>query len=498
MPDEDMEMGVDFAHAGLVEDIDIDLDFPIGQLDADMVLEDFDRDLNSDTRDELMVEGDDLHYGMVDAIEIDHNVSAAAANDIDIDLGHEVDSIWQGTLPPGDDNPTAEIDYLDEAGIEQMEAEEEDIQTGGWLQPVGSQDADPIGDPNSTSTGLSLDPLETHEDFHPQALAAAHGESSGHPEGSQSDSEGRHTAAITNVKEGTQLGVPEDPPQEGQFATSAYERAEEPPDTEKNESQVNHLDGVAIAKNSGINPEEEEPSRLEEAGDSADEVEAVPTDESHLPRASNGPEESEGVAVTDVDEDEDEDDEDEDEDENDDKNEYNDQADSSQPDGLDQPTGDVDASEGQLGDESYVEATDDQARPHGASHTELTELDQSYPQSVGSTSGGVVEEEASNRRGSAVTTATPSVGASNRDNPIKLADDYGVYISYGSTDYNLFAKDENDDPNDYFLSDKSALDFSLMQFLSSLREVISEEVSPLDELVMHVDGLGLEFSEVSC
>jgi len=488
-----MEMGVDFAHAGLVEDIDIDLDFPIGQLDADMVLEDFDRDLNSDTRDELMIEGDDLHYGMVDAIEIDHNASAAAANDIDIDLGHEVESIWQGTLPPGDDNPTAEIDYLDEAGVEQMEDEEGDIRTGGWLQPVGSQDTNAMGDPNSTSAGLSLGSLEAHEDFPPEVLAAAHSESSGHSEGSQSDAEDRHTAAIADVKEGTQLSVLEDPPQEGQFTASTYERAEEPPNTEKGESQVDHSDGDAIAKNSGLNPEEEEPSRLKEAGNPAEEVDRVPADESHPPRASNGPGESEGVAVTNVDEDEDGD-----EDENDDENEYNDLADPSQPDGVDQSAGDVDASEDQLGGESYVKATDDQAQTHDASDTELTELDQSYPESVGSTSGEVVEEEASGRRGSVVNTATPSVGAGNRDDPIKLANHYGVYISYGSTDYNLFAKDENDDPNDYFLSDKSALDFSLMQFLSSLREVISEEVSPLDELVMHVDGLGLEFSEVSC
>src|SRR3954451_3773726 len=98
MPDEEMEMAVDFGQAGFGEDIDIDLDFPTGQPDDDMDLEDFDRlhDIqNSDTRDELMAEGDDLSYGMVDAIELDHNISAAAANDIDIELGNAVESIWQ-------------------------------------------------------------------------------------------------------------------------------------------------------------------------------------------------------------------------------------------------------------------------------------------------------------------------------------------------------------------------------------------------------------------
>ncbi|KAI0851701.1 hypothetical protein F5Y00DRAFT_215662 [Daldinia vernicosa] len=72
-----------------------------------------------------------------------------------------------------------------------------------------------------------------------------------------------------------------------------------------------------------------------------------------------------------------------------------------------------------------------------------------------------------------------------------------MYISYGNTDYRLFAKSEADDPNKYFLSDMAALELPLGQLLSSLRDVISDELSPLDELVMHVDGLGLEFSESS-
>ena len=71
-----------------------------------------------------------------------------------------------------------------------------------------------------------------------------------------------------------------------------------------------------------------------------------------------------------------------------------------------------------------------------------------------------------------------------------------MYISYGQTDYRLFAKGEDDDPNQYFLKDTTALELSLAGFLTSLREVISEEVSPLDELALHVDGLGLEFAEV--
>ncbi|KAI0181011.1 hypothetical protein GGR52DRAFT_567259 [Hypoxylon sp. FL1284] len=81
--------------------------------------------------------------------------------------------------------------------------------------------------------------------------------------------------------------------------------------------------------------------------------------------------------------------------------------------------------------------------------------------------------------------------------PIPAATRHTVYVSYHGIDYRLFAESKDDDPSTYFLPDTSALDFKLGKFLSSLREVIAEEVSPLDELMIQVDGLGVEFSESS-
>lgn len=91
---------------------------------------------------------------------------------------------------------------------------------------------------------------------------------------------------------------------------------------------------------------------------------------------------------------------------------------------------------------------------------------------------------------------TPRATEAFVEHPFSVATRHEMYISYGNTDYRLFAKSEADDPNKYFLSDMAALELPLGQLLSSLRDVISDELSPLDELVMHVDGLGLEFSEV--
>jgi hypothetical protein len=90
-----------------------------------------------------------------------------------------------------------------------------------------------------------------------------------------------------------------------------------------------------------------------------------------------------------------------------------------------------------------------------------------------STDGGVEDE------------ATPGSGSHHR-----------VLVNYGDTEYRLFARSEDDDPNQYFLSDVRAVNCSLGEFISHLRDVISEELSALDELVLHIDGLGLEFGEV--
>ncbi|KAK1769108.1 hypothetical protein QBC33DRAFT_342519 [Phialemonium atrogriseum] len=71
-----------------------------------------------------------------------------------------------------------------------------------------------------------------------------------------------------------------------------------------------------------------------------------------------------------------------------------------------------------------------------------------------------------------------------------------IPILYNNTSYELCAKEDNDNPDTYFFAGDLELDYPLSDFLSCLREVISNEVSPKDEIIVRVDQLGLEFGEV--
>jgi hypothetical protein len=72
-----------------------------------------------------------------------------------------------------------------------------------------------------------------------------------------------------------------------------------------------------------------------------------------------------------------------------------------------------------------------------------------------------------------------------------------VKVIYRDEEFSLLAGSSDDDPNSYFLADSAALDAPLAKFLSDVRHIISAEVTQSDEIVMRVDGLGLEFGEVS-
>ncbi|KAI1818819.1 hypothetical protein GGS20DRAFT_6631 [Poronia punctata] len=502
MPDEDMEMGVDIAQAGLVEDIDIDLDFPIGQLDADMVLEDFDKDLNSDPRDELMIEDDDLHYSMMDAIEIDHNVSTAAANDIEIELGNGTEDIWQHDLVTEENDPAGEIDGLDQPGVERMD-DDDDIQTGAWPQPVGSAEGSgdimPLGDPESFDGGLPLDVSEQHGEVPTESSAPSAGEESAPFEASHDDATDHRPVAIAEVGEGAELNAQKNIAEHEEPEVDTQESTEQPSVAEQGDLAIGHSDPQPVAEDPYLESKTGEPYAVQEAGDP---VEPASTDGYHTaPESNDALGQSEAVTLTDGVQDENENEDrsenvigDEDGSDFAYENQENDWADHSLPVEVHETADDLEAPEDE-GGEPYVDAANDQAPPDDdGTQTEFSELGPSYAPSVHSEHGQDLEE-AGSRRGSTVNTGDHSVEGGNRDDPIGLTDHYGVYISYGSTDYGLFAKGENDDPNLYFLNDKSALDLPLKDFLASLREVIAEEVSPLDELVMYVDGLGLEFSE---
>lgn len=72
-----------------------------------------------------------------------------------------------------------------------------------------------------------------------------------------------------------------------------------------------------------------------------------------------------------------------------------------------------------------------------------------------------------------------------------------VLVSYLSSEYTLFAKSGNDDPDSYFLSDISILEKPLGEFFTAIRDIVQEELSEDDELCMSIEDLGFEIEEHS-
>lgn len=72
-----------------------------------------------------------------------------------------------------------------------------------------------------------------------------------------------------------------------------------------------------------------------------------------------------------------------------------------------------------------------------------------------------------------------------------------VTFCYRHDEYSLFAESPDDDPNTYFLADTEALNQPLCDFLTKIRGIIAGELSTQDEIVLRVDGLGLEFGETT-
>lgn len=71
-----------------------------------------------------------------------------------------------------------------------------------------------------------------------------------------------------------------------------------------------------------------------------------------------------------------------------------------------------------------------------------------------------------------------------------------ITVHYAEGIYSLFGS-PLDNPDSFFLSDTTELDKPLSQFLGSLRDVISDEIAPEDELLIHIEQLGFEFGEKS-
>ncbi|KAI0419970.1 hypothetical protein F5X98DRAFT_362069 [Xylaria grammica] len=478
MPGEEMDMTIDFGQAGFGEDIDIDLDFPAGQPDEDMDLGDFERlhdfrNFNSDTRDELMAEGDDASYGMIDAIEIDHNASAAAANDIDIELEQAVEGIWQQDPHHSSDiHPDTDIDYLDGTTAETMDAEKNDTETSQWLPADVTQDADAVvmDHGNGVTVERFTGAQEALEEPLLGDLAPSRENASKPIKTPHTEVETAYSPVASGLKESLESSDVDDLPEDGQNE-SVPQSPDRPSAAGQDEHGVSRPNPDVDIKPSSPNIELQGSNEQEEANH-YDEISRPGSDHVDKFPVPLEVEQFEHPEITKP------------------NPTKQDHADISQTEDAYKPADD--ASGCQLDGELYIDTANDQV----AAHRDGSQADSSVLHRSGSGMSPVRDLDArENEEVTALGMGTPNLGGSGRDDPIELADHYGVYISYGETDYRLFSKSEDDDPNQYFLTNKSALDIPLAQFLTSLREVISEEISPLDDLVMEVDGLGLEFSE---
>lgn len=444
-----MEMMTDLGQPGFAEDIDIDLDLAQPD-DEDMELGDFDQaqdmqNFNSDARDELMAEGDDESFGMIDVEDISHSEAATAANDIEIDIGGPDDGFAPQLADyDGAPNEADELHYVEEMG-----AEDQNLETGDWFQAstdlvsesVEDAQVDSLGNidagsiTNAASAPESAAILDEKNPQDPTAPDAENNNGSVHEEAHV-----QGVAALENVEYGDS-GIQHEPRHNAGFA----------------EPSRDSLDGEHGQEHDGA------PRSVGKAGGEADDPE--PAVQAQL---------GDGAAGADAD------------------SFADDSFRKEQPVEHDRPVPNSKAVETQLDGDSNEEHANNEAYEN-----EENEEDKA-PGNPGSQN----DLEAPDRRAD-----DPQVGSAleeeqeprAHDAPVEhstsIAMRYEIYVSYGRTDYRLFAKSEDDDPNQYFLKDASALDLSLSEFLSSLRDVISEEVSPLDELVMHVDGLGVEFAE---
>ncbi|KAI1340469.1 hypothetical protein F5Y15DRAFT_40729 [Xylariaceae sp. FL0016] len=454
MPGEEMEISTDLGHPGFGEDIDIDIDFGGGQPDEDMDLGDFDQNdiqnFNSDTRDELMAEGDDASYGMVDADDIDRNETAAAANDIEIDIGDSDQVLWQDDLAQDEAfrNDT-EIDYVED-------------ETGG------------NGDAPDSWASTSTNP-------HPESVDQGQIEPTHDDEntlGKASLVENEVTSVGVDVHDYGSLHHSKptkddetDPSGDHQQETSALA----PVDTSTTSLTEGVINSNADTNESIASPRK--PGKLEVQRDSQgrnSDEKVIEEKDGQITNTDIAKEQEESFAT-----------------QSEHDQEPEDKSEEQDFDHHDASTSGLDEPDIQTGNDSYTSTANEQlpGDDNALSSSGIPPDDNSGGPEIGHATPIEATTIAEGQ-------GSPSAGSnSNKEPALSVAVRHEMFISYGETDYKLFAKSEGDDPNQYFLSDMTALELPLAQFLSSLREVISEEISPLDELVLHVDGLGLEFSE---
>ncbi|KAI0883554.1 uncharacterized protein GGS22DRAFT_190212 [Annulohypoxylon maeteangense] len=471
MPGEEMEITTDFGHTGFGEDIDIDLDFAVGQPDEDLELADFDQgqemqNFNTDTRDELMAEGDDASYGMVDADDIEHNEGATAANDIEIDLGDPEENLWHHSIPHGETlEPVVEIDYVEDADVDNSTAV--NIGEASWLEASTYQ----INNANEVELAqvevAALDAASSHP---PQDSAIpAEGvdaqdfglfetrDDAKEPSSGGNDNGNQESIIEGTINEQQTTAFDAEPPQPAEGSVLSKDDLQDNFNDVQSNGDANAIHEVQEHEQYQTDHNEvSEPGHTQNDVSQREEKPATPVASVH------------GSA-----------------------SEHSDQ----QEDETGQQDPSLGGSEQQLGGDSYAESANgpESVQSQGQEENKAHDADGTHTQTDHYDPGNENAERTDANEDGQILPA----GKAHVEHPLSIATRHEMYISYGQTDYRLFAKSEDDDPNQYFLRDMSAMELPLGQFLSNLREIVAEEVSVLDELVMHVDGLGLEFSESS-
>ncbi|KAI1468266.1 uncharacterized protein F4812DRAFT_470889 [Daldinia caldariorum] len=481
MPGEEMEITTDFGHAGFGEDIDIDLDFAVGQPDEDMELADFDQiqdipNFNSDTRDELMAEGDDASYGMidVDAEDVNHNEVVAAANDIEIDLGDTDENLWQQNVSREENiEAVVEVEFTETIDASNVNAENVGNDQGSWLESSSYS----ISKPDEVEAG-QVDAINTTDTNLLPDNQIILGDSVVTQDLQVAEVEGTNAEALDVIDNNVEPELEARDAYHEQQGVPADDIPQEPTEESTVNKQHEYTDNSDTHPNGytsqGNDIHEAQEGESHQANGNGDDVSEIGYDDDDDPLEHEEPPSAPIPS----------------------NHEFTieNPAEQEQEEAGQQDPPHVGDPKHQLGSDSHDEpANDHESSNQDPSKEETRDSDADDTQSR-------LDEHDSEPEGYEVAVRDEKESDASKtfvEHPLSIATRHEMYISYGNTDYRLFAKSEADDPNQYFLSDMAALELPLGQLLSSLRDVISEEVSPLDELVMHVDGLGLEFSESS-
>ncbi|ETS76019.1 hypothetical protein PFICI_12963 [Pestalotiopsis fici W106-1] len=462
MASEEMEISTDLGFHTLTEDIDIDVEFA-AQQDEDLELGDFNhtedfQHFNSDNRDELMAENDDASYGMIDVDDMSYNETAAAANDYEIPIGDADVYSWQ---------------EADVSGIQEDEIFAEEIRDNDALEfQTGVETIATVVDNDGISTQAQLSTSETapHDaisgvEHYEVTEAVANDEAAA---AMDADADGIAEQDFEDTDESTAPEHTAEEPATGPTVEVLESRAQSPPVIESN-GESGDKQSVGIDNNTEIlqteaapEPQAAEDEQHHDNSEDAEEEIGYGHDEADRNIPEEGLE-----ATTNLDRV---------------SSEPKDTQVSRPADAYDEAPGDDDdyhTDENQLEDKSYDDAEnlDDQESKLAGTHTPSPQNPADSPVPHNDEDG--------------VEAASEGISQDMKE----VASRHTMVVRYGETDYRLFANETDDDPSEYFFKDLSALELSLGDFLSEIRNVISEEVSPLDELVLHVDGLGLEFGE---